>query len=104
MARILGFGWLAVVLVLFANCSQVEQRAKTNAKTFCSRIAVGGSFEQAVAAATSETVAHKRQTKGDKGEDVLWVRYLGTPPFSRHICVIEGIKGKISSVEYLHLD
>ncbi len=104
MARILGFGWLAVALVLFANCSHVEQSAETSARMFCSRFAVGGSFEQAVVAARSEAAARQRRSKGDKGEDVLWVVYLGTPPFSRHICVVEGIKGKISNVEYLHLD
>lgn len=104
MARILGFGWLAVALVLFANCSHVEQSAETSARMFCSRFAVGGSFDQAATTATLETAARKRQSKGDNGEDVLWVVYLGTPPFSRHICVVEGIKGKISNVEYLHLD
>ncbi len=104
LARILGFGWLVVVLVLFANCSQVEQRAETSARMFCSRVAVGGSFEQAVAAAMSETTARKHQSRGDKGEDVLWVTYLGIPPFSRHLCMVEGIKGKISKVEYMRLD
>lgn len=104
IARILGFGWLAMALVSFASCSQLEQRAETGARKFCSSLAVGGSFEQAVTAATSEAAARKHRSKGDMGEDVLWVSYLGVPPFSRHLCIVEGIKGRISNVEYSHLD
>ena len=71
--RMTGFGWLTVILVMFVSSGIATKKANAKAKMFCSRFAVGGSFEQAVSAAMSETTAKKHQSKGDKGEDAISV-------------------------------
>ena len=71
---------------------------------FCSRFAVGGSYEQAVAAAMSDTTARKHRSRGDNGEEVICV-YYDAPPFllARIVCVIEGKAGNITNVDHLRL-
>lgn len=100
--RIFGFGYLAVVLAIFVSSEVATNEANANAKMFCSRFAVGGSYEQAVAAAMSDTTARKHRSRDDNGEEVIYV-YYDAPPFlfNRIACVIEGKVGRITNVDHL---
>jgi len=71
----------------------VERRAETKAKAFCSRFTVGGDFNQAIEAVNASGAPHGAY----EGSDVktVYVRYMGVPPFSVHICFIDGVGGKI---------
>lgn len=102
--RILGFGWLAVMLVIIVGSMAATNKANANARMFCSRYAVGGSYEQAVATAMSDTAARKHRSRGDNGEEVIYV-YYDAPPFllARIACVIEGKAGRITNVDHLRL-
>lgn len=99
-ARIMGFGWLAFCAVFVVLSAGEFHRSKTSAQTFCSRFAVGESFEHAVVAAKSETADEKGQFKGANGEDVVIVRYISAFPLGWHTCEIKGTEGKISNIRY----
>ena len=97
------FGWLAVLVLIMGFYAIATMRAKTTAFKFCSRFTVGGSFEQAAAAAMSDPDAGgdkiNRLYKGEKGEDTVLFWYYGAPS-SGYRCKIEGIDGKITKVHY----
>jgi hypothetical protein len=102
VARIVGFGWLVIIVIWFGSLGLADRHASTYAKEFCSRFAVGESFQQAVTAALSNATAYKRQSKGENGEDILYVSGDAEPFFSARIfCVIEGREGKIINVDFL---
>lgn len=48
----------------------------------------------------SDTTARKHRSRGDNGEEVIYV-YYDAPPFlfSRIACVIEGKAGRITNVD-----
>ena len=100
--------WAALMVFIavvgsFGSCVLAERRAETRAKAFCSRFVVGGDFKEAIGAANAVTDAQKGTFETD-GEQTVFVSYSGAPPFSRHVCSINGVDGKITHVRYEHLD
>ncbi len=79
----------------------VERRAEAKAKAFCSRFAVGGNFNQAIEAVTASGAPHGAYERSD--ENTVYVQYMGVPPFSVHICFIDGVGGKIIRLRPEHL-
>ena len=71
----------------------VERRAEARAKAFCSRFTVGDDFNQAIEAINASGAPHGAYEHSD--EKTVYVKYMGVPPFSVHICFIDGIGGKI---------
>jgi len=92
----------AIICALFSGCIYAEIRAEANAKAFCSRFTVGVDFNKAVEAADASDAYHN--VVKDSGENSLFVMYMGIPPFSRHICFIEGVGGKIVRLSQKHFD
>ncbi len=71
----------------------VERRAEAKAKAFCSRFTVGGGFNQAIEAVNASGAPHGAHERSD--EKTVYVQDMGVPPFSVHICFIDGVGGKI---------
>ncbi len=84
---------LAIIGALFGGCVLAEHRAEANAKAFCSRFTVGGDFNKAIEAVDASGAYHGAYESS--GEKRAFVSYMGVPPFSRHICFIDGVGGKI---------
>mgnify|MGYP001609683751 CR=1 FL=1 len=97
------FAILLVVFGSFGSCMLAEHRAESKAKAFCSRFVVGGDFRQAIGAVNVATDAQKG-TFEHEGEQTVFVSYTGVPPYSRYLCLIDGVDGKIIDVRYEHLD
>jgi hypothetical protein len=100
--------WVALAVVLavsgsFGSCLLTERRAETKAKSFCARFVIGGDFNQAVAAVNAAMDA-KKGAFVHEGEQTVFVSYSGVPPYSRHLCSIDGIDDKIIRVSYEHVD
>ncbi len=96
--------WVTLVIIgaLFGGCVFAEYRAEANAKAFCSRFTVGGDFNKAVEAVTASGGPH--HTYESSGEKTAYISYMGVPPFSRHICFIDGVRGKIIRLRQVHFD
>jgi hypothetical protein len=97
---------LAIVLAVsgsLGSCLLTERRAKARANAFCARFVTGGDFNQAVAAVNAAMDAQKGAFERE-GEQTVFVSYSGVPPFSYHLCSIDGIDGKIIRVTYEHVD
>ncbi len=78
----------------------LERRAETRAKAFCSRFTVGGDFNQAIEAVNASGVPYEEYESSD--ENTVLVKYMGVPPFSLHICFIDGVEGKIIRLRQEH--
>lgn len=103
LRRWISLAVLVAILGSFGSCVLAERRAQIKAKAFCSRFVVGGDFKEAIGAVNAVTNAQKGTFETD-GEQTVFVSYAGAPPFSGHICSIDGIDGKITHVRYEHLD
>ena len=84
---------LAIIGSLSGGFVFVEHRAETKAKALCSRFTVGGDFNNAIEAAKASGVPYEEYESS--GENTVFVKYMGVPPFSLHICFIDGVGGKI---------
>ncbi len=84
---------LAIIGALFGGCVLAEHRAEAKAKAFCSRFTVGGDFDNAIEAVNASGAPHGAYERS--GEKTAYVSYMGVPPFSVHICFIDGVGGKI---------
>lgn len=105
-----GLGRLASALVLVFAAFAVygylaEGSARKRALAMCTSITIGESSEtlrdRAIADWASE--AHSRWVKLD-GLDTLFITYVGLPPYSRHICLVQARDGRVISVRQRHLD
>lgn len=106
--------WVGVVcgvLVLFV-IAQIgwgmyrEPIAKKQAEDFCATIKIGQSpdgIAERASASDSEAKPSKWNTGAD-GIRELPVIYIGTPPFSRHICFIKATSTTVISAEYEYMD
>lgn len=79
--------------LLIGGALLLEQRAEAKAKAFCSRFTVGGDFNQAMEAVNASGAHHGAYERS--GEKTVYVQYMGAPPFSLHICFIDGVGDKI---------
>ncbi len=82
-----------------------EPIGKKNAMDFCATVKVGQSIEgiqeRAIESGAAKAFA-KWKTDAD-GSQTMLVIFVGTPPFSRHICSIKATK-IVTSAEYSHMD
>jgi hypothetical protein len=92
----------AIICALFSGCIYAEIRAEAKAKAFCSRFTVGGDFNKAIEAADASGAYYS--VSENSGENTVFVMYMGIPPFSRHICFIDGVEGKIVGLRQVHFD
>ena len=104
----LGKTALAIVLLfsLFAGYGFFAERsAKQKSAAFCASIKPGQNpaplLELAIADGASDM-----QTRWGKtdGLDTLFVTYVGLPPFSRHMCLVQAKDGRVVSVKQSYLD
>jgi hypothetical protein len=85
---------LAIVGVLvIGGIFFLEHRAEANAKAFRSRFTLGGDFNKAIEAVSESGTPHGAYERSD--EKTVYVQYMAVPPFSVHICFIDGVAGKI---------
>ena len=88
-----GITLVIIGALIVGGVGLVERRAEAKAKAFCSRFTVGGDFNQAIEAINASGAPHGAYERSD--EKTVYVRYMGLPPFSVHICFIDGVGGKI---------
>ncbi len=93
---------LAIIGALIGGFIFVEHRAEAKAKAFCSRFTVGGDFNKAIEAVNASGAPHSAYESS--GENIAYVSYMGVPPFSRHLCFVDGVGGKIIRLRQVHLD
>ena len=89
-----------VLFILVGVILVVEDRAASRAREFCSRFTEGGSFAEVQRAAAGEGDARHRFVRDAE----VSVAFVGVPPFSRHICIVEGSAGRITARRVIHLD
>ena len=106
----IGFGKvvLAIVLVFAVFLGYgffAENSAKKKSTAMCASIAPGQNpsplRDQALADGASDTWT--RWGKVD-GVDTLFITYVGLPPFSRHMCLVQAKDGKVVSAKLIYLD
>ena len=82
-----------------------EQSAKKKSAAMCTSIKPGQDpaplLELALADGASDV-----QTRWGKtdGLDTLFITYVGLPPFSRHMCLVQAKDGRVVSVRQAYLD
>ena len=91
---------LAIIGALIGGIFFAEHRAEAKARAFCSRFTVGGDFNKAIEAVNASGVPHEEYDRS--GEKTVFVKYMGLPPFSLHICFIDGVGGKITRLRQEH--
>jgi hypothetical protein len=85
---------LAIIsALLIGGIVVAEERGQAKAEAFCSRFAVGGDFNQAIETVNESGTYHGAYERS--GEKIVYVQYLGFPPFSAHMCFIDSVGGKI---------
>ena len=97
---------IVVVFSLFLGYGSYAERSATRkASAMCSSIHLGDSTEdlrpRALADGASEF--QSRWFKAD-GVDMLYITYVGLPPFSRHMCVVRAQGGRVVSANESYLD
>ena len=106
----LGLGKVVVaiflIFVIFAGYGfYAEHSAKKKASAMCSSIKPGQDpaplLDRAIADGASDF-----QTRWGKidGVDTLFITYVGLPPFSRHMCLVQAKNGSVISVRQSYLD
>ncbi|RYG97859.1 MAG: hypothetical protein EON58_08730 [Alphaproteobacteria bacterium] len=104
----LGKAALAIIIVftIFAGYSFVAERsAKSKSTAFCSSIKLGQDPALLLDLAIADGASDVQTRWGEKdGLDTLFVTYVGTPPFSRHMCLIQAKDGRVVSVKQSYLD
>lgn len=107
---ILGLGKVfAIIFLLFTIFAGygffAEHSAKKKSAAMCASIKPGQDpatlLDLAIADGASEF--QTRWVKAD-GLDTLFITYIGLPPFSRHICLVQAKDDHIVSVRQVYLD
>ena len=98
---------LLILLLGFVSYGRLyaEPKAAEKAHAFCDSVKTGGAPSDLIARAIASGAAEKGLTwrDSDNGKQSLTVAFIGTPPFSRHICTV--IAGElVERAEYSHLD
>jgi hypothetical protein len=77
-----------------------DNSARELARDFCQRVHVGDAMSGVAAAAASEGDARHRIIR----DDHVSIAHIGALPFSRHLCIVDGMNGKVVAVRNAHLD
>jgi hypothetical protein len=96
-----GITLVIIGALIVGGVGLLERRAEAKAKAFCSRFTVGGDFNQAIEAVNASGVPHGAYERSD--ENTVYVQYPGVPPFSVHICFIDGVGSKIIRLRPEHI-
>lgn len=91
---------LATPIGLAVSCSLVEANAEARARAFCNRFPIGSSVAEVAKAARDAGDSRHRMIRASD----ISIAYIGVPPFSRHVCSIEGESGKVTKARYVHID
>jgi hypothetical protein len=91
---------LVVPIGLIAWISFVEADAETKARTFCERFPVGSALADVAAAAPDVGDRRHRIISANQ----VSIAFIGVPPFSRHVCTVDGQSGKVTGARYFRLD
>ena len=89
-----------ISVLLIGGIVVAEDRGQAKAEAFCSRFTVGGDFNQAIEVVNKSGAYHGTYERS--GEKIVYVQYLGFPPFSAHICFIDSAGGKIIRLRPTH--
>lgn len=98
---VLSFGVLVGVFVV------LERRAAGRAAEFCSRYRTGDEIAVDPQAIALQKGAEPSMTGwSESAPEHRWfgAAFVGAPPFSRYLCSIESIAGKVGQVEVRHVD
>ena len=83
-----------------------EKNARHDARLFCAQIQIGDLADnlltRAISAGANSTATKWSKIEGQPGW--LPVTFIGLPPYSRYICAIESVGGKVSKAEFKHFD
>ena len=92
-AILLGYGYFA------------ENSAKQKSSAMCASIVPGQNpaplRDRAIADGASDTWTRWGKPNG---VDTLFITYVGLPPFSRHMCIVQAKDGKVVSAKLAYLD
>lgn len=91
---------LAVVATLAVGIHYLESSAEGKARQFCEASKVGMPMANVAEAAKGQGTDMLRWIR----PDTVSVGFTGLPPFSRHMCKVEGKGGLVASARYFHLD
>lgn len=98
--------WVVVGIVYAALGYYREPIAREGAKAFCEGVRVGqsptGLLEQALEKGADEYQTRWREMV--RGKRQLSAVFVGLPPFSRYICVVEAEGESVVSTRTLYLD
>ena len=107
-ARGLGKAAIAVTLLFLVFSGYgyfAERSASQKAEAMCASVEVGQRAvdlrERAIRDGASES--QTRWIKLD-GMETLFITYIGLPPFSRHMCLVQSQNGSVVSVRLSRLD
>lgn len=98
---------LAVLLLAFAAFvgygAWAERSAESKVSALCASIGAG----QDPAAVQDRAIADgadDARLESIEGQDTLVITYVGLPPFSRHLCLVQVQNGRVVSASRSHLD
>ena len=107
---VIGLGKVALAIIiifaLFAGYGFFAERsAKKKSAAMCASIKPGQDpaplRDMAIADGASDVQTRWGQTSG---MDTLFITYVGLPPFSRHMCLVQAKDGRVISVRQAYLD
>ncbi len=104
LAQIVAFLFLLFALVACYGFF-VERSAEKKSAAMCASIKLGQDPAplRDLALADGANEFQSRWAKAD-GVDTLYITYVGLPPFSRYICVVQAKGGRVVSVREVYLD
>ena len=91
---------IPIVIALLAYCYYLETDAQRDAEAFCSAFEVG---DPRSSIATTLAELPKPDLLNITDEQALAL-FIGIPPFSRYVCVIESADAIISTIEQSYVD
>ncbi len=92
--------FLVIPIAVGAGVIVLEAKAEANAHAFCDRFPVGSPLAVVAAAAHDAGNPKHRMIRANE----ISIAYIGVPPFSRHVCAIDGESGKVTKAWYIHVD
>ena len=98
------FVLLCLVVVGLAAVFHLEGKAKDRATAFCQGAVVGSTSDLLLdrARAAGADMSRTRWVQPQTGPRVIFVTFMGLPPFSQHVCHIEGWPAVLKA-NYRHL-
>lgn len=96
---------LLVFLVFAAYGFYAEDSAKKKAAAMCASIKPGQDASLLLDRAVADGASDSQTRWGNVNEvDTLFITYVGLPPFSRHICLVDAKDGRVLSTREGRLD